>query len=365
VTTGGLEEGEDEDRSAHLDESMVEDCISPRIIEEKSTSEELFSEITMREESETRKSESEKYIPDETVFKKYKDNEKALLDGFLKELLQLETEGKISGKIVGILHIINDSSADAIKNEKTDILYGNDSFVEELMGLTFEVSAFSFFQTNTYGAEVLYQTVREYAGECLNYQEGIMSRNKSPLDYGNMENELFSDDEYVNDLHLKNDIQPENNMQLINDIQSMKHKTIFDLYCGTGTITQLMSPMAEQVIGVELVEEAVEAARISAERNDLQNCKFIAGDVLHVLDTLTEKPDLIILDPPRDGIHPKALPKLLAYLVEHIIYVSCKPTSLVRDLEVFLASGYRVKKAVAADQFPWTNGVETVMFFSR
>jgi tRNA/tmRNA/rRNA uracil-C5-methylase (TrmA/RlmC/RlmD family) len=282
-------------------------------------------------------SETVKHIPDEAVLKKFKDNETALLDGFLKELLQLETEGRLSGKIVGILHIINDSSADAIKNEKTDILYGKDSFAEELMGLKFEVSAFSFFQTNTYGAEVLYQTVREYARECLNHQQDIMLSNKSQLDDGNTENGLFRDDE------------------------SLKHKTIFDLYCGTGTITQLMSPMAEQVIGVELVEEAVEAARISAARNGLQNCHFIAGDVLHVLDTLTEKPDLIILDPPRDGIHPKALPKLLAYQVEHILYVSCKPTSLARDLEVFLANGYQVEKAIAVDQFPWTNNVECVI----
>jgi tRNA/tmRNA/rRNA uracil-C5-methylase (TrmA/RlmC/RlmD family) len=325
VTTGCLGEGEGEDRSAHLVESMIDEVVLPGIIEEESVSSVNLPEKTIREESEPGKTEREEYISDDTVLKRYnKYNEKNLLEGFLKELLRLETEGKLSGKIVWILHIIIDSSADAIKNEKTDILYGKDSFTEELMGLKFEVSAFSFFQTNTYGAEVLYHTVREYAGECLNHQEGVVSMDKS----------------------------------------SSKHKTIFDLYCGTGTITQLMSPMADQVIGVELVEEAVEAARISAERNDLHNCQFIAGDVLHVLDTLTEKPDLIILDPPRDGIHPKALPKLLTYQVEHILYVSCKPTSLARDLEVFLANGYQVDKTVAVDQFPWTNSVETVALLS-
>jgi tRNA/tmRNA/rRNA uracil-C5-methylase (TrmA/RlmC/RlmD family) len=278
-------------------------------------------------------------------------SETELLNGFLKELLRLETEGKITGKIVGILHIINDSSADAIKNEKTEVLYGRDSLVEELMGLTFEVSAFSFFQTNTYGAEVLYQTVREYVGECLTNQVHCILQGTKCTDQGNQ-------DEREKSIFCYNCESPEGT-------QHVKIRTIFDLYCGTGTITQLMSPMAEQVIGVELVEEAVEAARISAERNGLQNCQFMAGDVLYVLDTLTEKPDLIILDPPRDGIHPKALPKLLAYQVEHIIYVSCKPTSLARDLEMFLGNGYQVEKAVAVDQFPWTNSVETVVLISR
>jgi tRNA/tmRNA/rRNA uracil-C5-methylase (TrmA/RlmC/RlmD family) len=274
-----------------------------------------------------------------------------LLEGFLKELLYLETDGKLSGKIVGILHIINDSSADAIRNEHVEVLYGRDSFVEELLGLTFEVSAFSFFQTNTYGAEVLYQTVREYAGECLANQGNKILDGTECTDQGNQDEwEMNTCDD---------------NCESPKITQLMKNRTIFDLYCGTGTITQLMSPMAEQVIGVELVEEAVEAARISAERNGLQNCQFIAGDVLHVLDTLTEKPDLIILDPPRDGIHPKALPKLLAYQVDHFIYVSCKPTSLARDLEVFLVNGYQVDKAVAVDQFPWTNSVETVVLISR
>lgn len=142
-------------------------------------------------------------------------------------------------------------------------------------------------------------------------------------------------------------------------------KTVFDLYSGTGTIAQLMAPAAGKVIGVEIVEEAVEAAKKNAAANGLDNCEFIAGDVLKVLDEVEEKPDMIILDPPRDGIHPKALPKIIAYGVEHIVYISCKPTSLVRDLEVFLENGYRVDKAVAVDQFPWTANVETVVLLSQ
>ena len=121
-----------------------------------------------------------------------------------------------------------------------------------------------------------------------------------------------------------------------------------------------MAPAAKKVIGVEIVKEAVDAARKNAELNQLHNCEFIAGDVLKVLDEIEEKPDFIILDPPRDGIHPKALKKIIGYGVERLVYISCKPTSLVRDLEVFLENGYIVVRAVAADQFPWTAGIETV-----
>ena len=126
-----------------------------------------------------------------------------------------------------------------------------------------------------------------------------------------------------------------------------------------------MAPVARKVIGVEIVEEAVEAAKKNAELNGLHNCEFIAGDVLKVLDDITEKPDMIILDPPRDGIHPKALTKIIAYGIPRLVYISCKPTSLTRDLETFLASGYHVEKAVAVDQFPWTANVETVVLLSK
>ena len=119
------------------------------------------------------------------------------------------------------------------------------------------------------------------------------------------------------------------------------------------------------MIGVEIVEEAVEAARENAKRNGLTNCEFIAGDVLKVLDQIKEKPDMIVLDPPRDGIHPKALTKIISYGIDRIVYISCKPTSLVRDLEVFLEDGYSVEKAVAVDQFPFTTGIETVCLLSN
>ena len=225
----------------------------------------------------------------------------------LKEaLLNLELEGKI----VGFLHILNDSLSDVVQSDETRIIYGQDYFYEKLLNLEFKITPFSFFQPNSRGAEVLYSTVRDYIGD-------------------------------------------------INDM------TVFDLFSGTGTIAQVLAPVAKQVIGVEIIEEAVEAAKENAAHNGLSNCKFIAGDVFKVLDEIEEKPDVIVLDPPRDGIHPKALPKILDYGVDKIVYISCKVTSLARDLEMIQARGYEVVKSVAVDQFCQTVHVETVALLSK
>lgn len=225
----------------------------------------------------------------------------------LKEaLLNLELEGKI----VGFLHILNDSLSDVVQSDETRIIYGQDYFYEKLLNLEFKITPFSFFQPNSRGAEVLYSTVRDYIGD-------------------------------------------------INDM------TVFDLFSGTGTIAQVLAPVAKQVIGVEIIEEAVEAAKENAAHNGLSNCKFIAGDVFKVLDEIEEKPDVIVLDPPRDGIHPKALPKILDYGVDKIVYISCKVTSLARDLEMIQARGYEVVKSVAVDQFCQTVHVETVVLLGR
>lgn len=225
---------------------------------------------------------------------------------FVEQLLALNLDGTIAG----ILHGENGSVADVVKCEQLHVLYGKSYFYEELLGLRFRITPFSFFQTNSAGAEVLYQTVREFVGE-------------------------------------------------------IKGRTVFDLYSGTGTIAQILAPVAEKVIGVEIVEEAVEAARRNAEENGLSNCAFIAGDVLKVLDTIEEKPEMIVLDPPRDGIHPKALEKILQYGVERIVYISCKPTSLARDLVACLAGGYRVERVTCVDMFPGTANVETVCLLSQ
>ena len=140
---------------------------------------------------------------------------------------------------------------------------------------------------------------------------------------------------------------------------------IYDLYTGTGTIAQMLSPVASKVIGVEIVAEAVEAAKKNAAQNGLTNCEFIADDVLKALDNIEIKPDFIVLDPPRDGIHPKALEKIIDYGVDRMVYISCKPTSLARDLVTLQERGYKVEKCCCVDMFPNTGHVETVCLLSK
>ena len=250
--------------------------------------------------------------------------EAALLNEWKEALLAKE----YTGKMTGILHTRNDSLADVVANDGTDILYGQDYFFEELLGLRFKITPFSFFQTNSLGAEVLYETAREFIGDALSLTEDSVSaaEGEDAADAG---------------------------------------KVVFDLYSGTGTIAQMLSPVAKKVIGVEIIEEAVEAAKINAELNGLHNCEFIAGDVLKVIDTIEEKPEYIVLDPPRDGIHPKALEKIINYGVPQMVYISCKPTSLARDLEVLQARGYKVEKVCCVDMFPNTVHVETVCLLSK
>ena len=228
------------------------------------------------------------------------------LEGWKETLLKLPLEGSFAG----ILHTINDSLADVVQSDRTEVLYGEEYFYEELLGLRFRISTFSFFQTNSLGAEVLYDTARSYVGDT-------------------------------------------------------KEQVIFDLYSGTGTIAQMLAPVAKKVIGVEIVEEAVKAAGENAKLNGLTNCEFIAGDVLKMLDTISDRPDFIVLDPPRDGIHPKALKRIIDYGVDRMIYISCKPTSLARDLEMLQGYGYRVERACCVDMFPWSANVETVCLLSK
>lgn len=231
---------------------------------------------------------------------------KQLLEKYKDTLLALET----TGTFAGILHMTNDSLSDVVKADAVDILYGKDYFYDELLGLRFRITPFSFFQTNSAGAEKLYSLAREYVGD-------------------------------------------------------LTGKRVYDLYSGTGTIAQVLAPVAKEVTGVEIVEEAVYAAAENAKENQLDNCTFLAGDVLTVLDELTEAPDAIVLDPPREGIHPKAIRKILDYGLSSFVYISCKPTSLARDLEVFLEYGYQPVRAKCVDMFPWTRGIETVVLLSQ
>ena len=240
-----------------------------------------------------------------------------VLEGWKERLVSSEVSGKLQGSIAGILHTSNDSLADVVKDEGTEVLYGRDYITEMLLGLEFKITPFSFFQTNSLGAEVLYDTARSFVTGSKKDDTGKVGR------------------------------------------------VLYDLYSGTGTIAQILSPVADEVIGVEIVEEAVRAAEENASLNGLDNTSFICGDVLKVLDDISEKPDYIILDPPRDGIHPKALEKIIAYGVENLIYISCKPTSLARDLEVFHANGYKVKRIKCVSMFPKTVHIETVCLIGK
>lgn len=216
----------------------------------------------------------------------------------------------LEGFVAGILHTANDAESDIVRNDSFEVLYGESYLTESLLGLSFKISPFSFFQTNSLGAEELYRTVREAAGD-------------------------------------------------------VSGQCVLDLYCGTGTIAQVMAAAgAKEVYGIELVEEAAEAARVNAKLNQLPNCSFYAGDVLKLVETLPQA-DTIILDPPRDGCHPKALPKILAFRPNRFVYVSCKITSLVRDLPAFVEAGYRIDSVQPVDMFPMTPGVETVVCLTK
>ncbi len=213
-------------------------------------------------------------------------------------------------ELVGILRTFNDNIADAVNCEELKILEGRDYYMEKIMGLEFKVSAFSFFQTNIEAVENLYS----YA---------------------------------------------------VNLIDDFSGKVAFDLFCGTGTITQTLAQKAKRAVGVELVEEAVEAAKVNAALNGLDNCEFIAGDVFEVLETVTEKPDVIVVDPPRMGISPNALDKIISYGVNQIVYVSCNPKTLVENLYYLGYYGYKVKVLKPFDNFPNTKHIECVCLLEK
>ena len=227
-------------------------------------------------------------------------------EDFCEMLLALPLEGRITG----ILHTENDSRADAVIPDKVNVLWGENHLMKTVLGLQFRISPFSFFQTNTRGAEVLYAKARDYIG-------------------------------------------------------SVDGCTVYDLYSGTGTIAQVLAPAAKEVIGVEIVKEAVRAARENAALNGLANCSFLAGDVLKVLDEITEIPDIIVMDPPRDGVNPKALSKIMRRGAGHLLYISCKPSSLVRDIPALRLGGYEAQRLCFVDMFPNSANCEAICLFGR
>lgn len=262
-------------------------------------------------------------------------------ENWKNELLGLN----LQGTVVSVCHIVNDSLSDAIKADSLTLLHGRDYIYDRLFDLTFKISVFSFFQTNTAMAEKLYSKVLDFAGDTSG-------------------------------------------------------QVVLDLYCGTGTIAQILAKRSKRVLGIELVEEAVVAARENAKLNHLDNCEFIAGDVGEITKELNrlreekdykkedcsggcspeeEKPpfisetmlqelsnvETIIVDPPREGLRPNALPQILSFQAPNIVYVSCKASSLARDIIGFLEAGYEVKRIEVVDMFARTANVETVALLSK
>lgn len=225
---------------------------------------------------------------------------------FIEMLLHLN----LTKKIISVVKTIHDSVSDAIQTEDVTMLYGKNYIQEKCLNKIFNISPFSFFQTNSSGCEVLYSVA-------------------------------------------------------INMLKSIQSNVIFDLYCGTGTITQMLSDKAKQVIGVEIIPDAIEAAKKNTELNNIKNCTFMCGDVMDVIHTIDEEPDVIVLDPPRAGIHPKVLNKITSFNAKHILYISCNPTTLIKDLKYLTEHQYIVSKLAIVDMFPHTPHVETVVLMSR
>lgn len=217
---------------------------------------------------------------------------------------------EVCGIIKSVLHTINDGVADVVKSDETILLFGEHFYHDKIFDLTFKISAFSFFQTNTKGAELIYNTVKEFVG-------------------------------------------------------NKKDKIIFDLYCGTGTISLVLNDVAKEIYGIELIEQAIESAKENAINNNVSNCHFIAGDVLQKIDDIKVSPDIIVLDPPREGIHPKAINKIIDFNAPEIIYISCKASSLSKDLNVLIENGYNVDKLKCVNQFNRTTHVECIVLLTK
>ncbi|WP_103981730.1 23S rRNA (uracil(1939)-C(5))-methyltransferase RlmD [Helcococcus massiliensis] len=229
-----------------------------------------------------------------------------LLEEFIDRARQLDLDGEISS----FFHTVSNSVADAVVAERVEKVWGKDYLTEKINGLIFRISPFSFFQPNPKGAENLYQRALEFAGD-------------------------------------------------------IENKIVYDLYCGTGTISQIFAKKAKEVVGVEIVEEAVEKAIENAKINELDNLVFKVNDVLKEIDSLTKKPDIVVVDPPRAGIHAEAIGKISKMQADKIVYISCNPVSQVEDIKLFEANGYRLEKLETFDQFPRTVHVEALVLMTR
>ncbi len=225
---------------------------------------------------------------------------------FVNGLLSLE----LKNNIVGILHTVNDQVADAVIVEEVNVLWGRDYYEEIICGLKFIVGAFSFFQTNVEAAEVLYEKA----------------------------------------------------ISLLPDFTSKK---ALDLYCGTGTITQLLAEKAKEAVGIDIVEESIDVGRKSAKLNGLDNIRFYCGDAHKVLKNLDFAPDVIVVDPPRMGMKEQAVEELLSYGVDNIIYISCNPKTMAMNLEQMKGRGYVFERLILFDNYSNTKHVEAVVLMSK
>jgi 23S rRNA (uracil1939-C5)-methyltransferase len=226
---------------------------------------------------------------------------------------------KLGNRLAGIWHTINDNIADRakIENGTSTLLFGDSVVVEKMLGLSFEISMESFFQTNPKSAERLYTKAIDYV--CDHAKDGGV---------------------------------------------------IMDLFCGTGTIGQLVAQRvnAGEIIGVDIVEEAIEDAKRNAKRNKLEHLHFFAADVGKFLTLHPEylnRIDTIVLDPPRAGIAPKTLQKVIALGASHLVYISCNPSTQARDTETLEKGGYKLTKLSLVDQFPHTSHIEAIAVYEK
>jgi 23S rRNA (uracil1939-C5)-methyltransferase len=226
---------------------------------------------------------------------------------------------KLGKRLAGVWHTINDNVADRakIENGASTLLYGERIVVEKMLGLSFEISMESFFQTNPKSAERLYT-------KAIDYVESVCKPNE----------------------------------------------VIMDLFCGTGTIGQLIAQRvsASEIIGVDIVEEAIEDAKRNAKTNGLNHLSFFASDVGKFLYNHPEyqnKIGTIVLDPPRAGIAPKTLLKVISLGAKNIVYISCNPSTQARDTETLELNGYQLCKLSFVDQFPHTSHIEAIAMFEK
>ena len=224
-------------------------------------------------------------------------------------------------RLAGLLHTINDEVGDRTiaTSGSIELIAGKDKIIEELLGLNFEISMKSFFQTNPKSAEKLYTKVIDYALE-----------NKEAID----------------------------------------NTVVMDLFCGTGTIGQILASRSEnaKIVGVDIVASAIEDAKKNAKRNKIEGLEFYAADVGKFLNEhpqFQNKIRTIILDPARAGIAPKTLKKIINLNADRMVYVSCNPATQARDTEELINCGYQLKKISLVDQFPHTAHIETVVLFEK